>query len=49
MGVTALSYVGDGQLMSGSSDNSLIIWSLYESSNYSHKQVLTGHSWELLE
>ena len=44
-GVNALCYVKEGVFVSGSYDNSLIIWSksTSESSNYSHRQVLTGH------
>ena len=45
-GVTTLCDVGGGQLVSGSWDESLIIWSKFSgsSSTYSYKQVLTGHT-----
>ena len=44
-GVSALCHLEIGQLVSGSWDKSLIIWSKFpgSSSTYSHRQVLTGH------
>ena len=44
--VTALCYANEGELVSGSDDKSLIIWSKSapESSNYSLRQRLTGHT-----
>ena len=43
--VSALCNVKEGVFVSGSWDNSLIIWSKStpESSTYSHREVLTGH------
>ena len=43
--VSVLCNLKEGVLVSGSDDNSLIIWSKStpESSNYSHRQTLTGH------
>ena len=47
--VSGLCYVKEGVFVSGSWDHSLIIWSKSrpESSNYSPRQVLTGHKKEI--